>query len=295
MTLGRSSSGSAPVGHRLVIEDVDGGDPRPAGTQGREQRARVDQAGAAGVDQQRVGFHRREVGGRMIPRVAGTRRSGGTARRCRRRTPRGSPPRGSRHAAHVRARPRRPRRSRSSRTPGRSRRRRARSARSRRSRASGRAACGRRRSATCRPAARPPDAGIWRIAARIRRPGQLGGGIARRRRGGLSETMIAASRAGGDVDVRVDAALADQAQPRQPLEQRGVDARPFPDEHERLEVPPAARPAASTVLQMIGEHRDLVAGELIEAGQRPDRVQIVVEDGDLHGHDGRHARRGPHR
>ena len=89
-------------------------------------------------------------------------------------------------------------------------------------------------------------------------------------------------RAGIDVDVRIDAALADQPQARQPLEQRRADLRPLADQHQRLGL---AQPLGQhiDVLDVVVPDRDLVAGQLLEAAQRAQRVVVVIEDGDFHG------------
>jgi hypothetical protein len=89
------------------------------------------------------------------------------------------------------------------------------------------------------------------------------------------------ARARVDVDVRVDAALADQAQLRQPLEQLRADLGALADQDERVE---AGEPLGEgiNVLDVVGEDRDLVAGKLLEALQRAERVEPIVEDRDLH-------------
>ena len=81
--------------------------------------------------------------------------------------------------------------------------------------------------------------------------------------------------------MRKDAALADQLQLRQPLQQRRADLRALADQHQRLGV---AQPLGELVdvLDVIVPDRDVMAGELAEAIQRPQRVEIIVEDGDLH-------------
>jgi len=50
--------------------------------------------------------------------------------------------------------------------------------------------------------------------------------------------------AGLDIDMRIDAALADQFQLRQPLQQRGPDRRALADQNQRLGV---AQPPTSEV------------------------------------------------
>ena len=87
--------------------------------------------------------------------------------------------------------------------------------------------------------------------------------------------------AGFDVDVRIDAALRDESQLRQPVEQRRLDLRALADEHQRFGgLQPLGE--ALGVLHVVVPHRDVVAGQLPEAVQGAQRVVIVVEDRDLH-------------
>ncbi len=88
-------------------------------------------------------------------------------------------------------------------------------------------------------------------------------------------------RAGVDVDMRIDAALADQLQLWQSLQQRRADLRALADQHQRFGVAQPLRQHVD-VLDVIVPDRHVVAVELPEAVERPDRVEIVVEDGDLH-------------
>ena len=71
-------------------------------------------------------------------------------------------------------------------------------------------------------------------------------------------------RAGVDIDMRIDAALADQPQLRQPLQQRRADLRALADQHQRLGVAQPLRQRVD-VLDVIVPDRDVVAGELAEA------------------------------
>src|SRR5262249_27631092 len=91
----------------------------------------------------------------------------------------------------------------------------------------------------------------------------------------------AALAAGGDVDVRIDAALADQPQARQPLDQRAGDRGPLPEEHQRLDVgePPGQRLGLVDVVVPDGH---VVPAELREARQGTERIEPVVENRDLH-------------
>ena len=90
-------------------------------------------------------------------------------------------------------------------------------------------------------------------------------------------------RARRDIDVRIDAPLADQLQLRQPLDERRADLRALADQHQRLDV---FQPFGERVcvLHMIVPHLDVVPGELGEGAERAHRVVIVVEDGDFHQH-----------
>jgi hypothetical protein len=89
------------------------------------------------------------------------------------------------------------------------------------------------------------------------------------------------ARTGGDVDVRIGAAQADQAQVRQAFEQRRADPGPLANQDKRLE---AGKPLGEGigVLDVVCEDRHVVAGEPLEALERPQRVEPVVEDRDLH-------------
>ena len=91
----------------------------------------------------------------------------------------------------------------------------------------------------------------------------------------------AAPRAGVDVDMRIDAALADQPELRQALEQRRADLRAFADQHQRLGVAQALGQGVD-ILDVIVPDRHVVAGELAEAGQGAQGVVVIVEDRDFH-------------
>ena len=88
-------------------------------------------------------------------------------------------------------------------------------------------------------------------------------------------------RAGLDIDMRIDAALADELQLGQPLKQRRADLRPLAEQHQDFGILQALGQSIR-VLHMIGPHRDIVAVELPETRQRAQRVEIIVEDGDFH-------------
>jgi len=89
------------------------------------------------------------------------------------------------------------------------------------------------------------------------------------------------ARASLDVDVWVDAALADEAQARQARQQRCAHLRPLADQHERLRI---FQPAGEEihVIDVVVEHRHLERRQLPKTAQRAERVEVIVEDGDLH-------------
>src|SRR5688500_8654439 len=112
-------------------------------------------------------------------------------------------------------------------------------------------------------------------------PGELGRGIGRSRLHARGDDD-AAPRAGLDVDVRPGAALADEPQARQALDERLADRRALADQHQRLGVlqPPGLHVAVPGV---IVPDRRLVAVALAVALERAHRVLVVVEDGDVQG------------
>ena len=111
---------------------------------------------------------------------------------------------------------------------------------------------------------------------------ELGGGVGRGVRVLAGGDDDAEARAGLDVDVRVDAALGDQPQVGQAVEQGRADLGAFADQHQGLGVAQARRQGVG-VLDVVGVDGDVLAGEFREAGQRADGVVVVVEDGDVHG------------
>ena len=119
-------------------------------------------------------------------------------------------------------------------------------------------------------------------------PGQLGRGERGRTGMQVRRDDDAEPGAGVDVDVRIGAALADQAERRQPLEERRPDRGALADEHEGLAV---AQPLGQGVhvLDVVVPDRDLMAVELREARERAQRVDVVVEDRDLHRDEVEHA------
>src|SRR5947209_3526073 len=79
----------------------------------------------------------------------------------------------------------------------------------------------------------------------------------------------------------VDAALADQTEIGQPLQQRSTDLCAFTNEHHCFAVAQTVGQLVD-VLDVIGEDGYLVAVQLLEAVERAERVEIVVQDRDPH-------------
>src|SRR6185437_12190369 len=112
-------------------------------------------------------------------------------------------------------------------------------------------------------------------------PGQFGGGIGRRVGMLARRDDDAEPRAGIDVDMRINAALADQLQLRQPLQQRRANLRTLADQHQRLGIlQPLSEPG--DILDVVVPDRDIVVPQPGEAIEGTYRIEIVVEDGDLH-------------
>src|SRR5712692_6540322 len=88
-------------------------------------------------------------------------------------------------------------------------------------------------------------------------------------------------RAGSDVDMRIDAALADELQSGQAFQERRPDRGAFADQHQRFGVGKAGREYID-VLDMIVPDGDVMAVELAKARQGPHGVMVVVQDGDFH-------------
>jgi hypothetical protein len=85
-----------------------------------------------------------------------------------------------------------------------------------------------------------------------------------------------------DIDMRIDATLADQPELPQPLEERRANLRALADQHQDFGIGKPLRERID-ILHMIVPDRDVVALELGKARQRSHRVVVVVEDGDFHG------------
>src|SRR5206468_3869604 len=90
----------------------------------------------------------------------------------------------------------------------------------------------------------------------------------------------AAPGAGIDVDVRIHAALADQSELVQTIEQRSLDLRPLANENQCLSVfqTPGKRVG---VLHMVIPDFDLMRIQLPETRKGPQCVEVVVENRDL--------------
>ena len=97
----------------------------------------------------------------------------------------------------------------------------------------------------------------------------------------FDDTTTPCLRAGLDVDVGIDAALADELELGQPRQQRRANLGALADEDQRLGVRQALGQDVD-VLGMVVPDRDVVAVELSKAGQRPHGVVIVVKNGDFH-------------
>src|SRR5215216_2748309 len=82
--------------------------------------------------------------------------------------------------------------------------------------------------------------------------------------------------------MRIDAALADQLQLRQTLQQGVADLRPLADQHQSFGDAQPFRQHIH-VLDMIVPDRDVMFVELAETIEGAQRVEIIVEDRYLHG------------
>src|SRR5581483_10763050 len=113
-------------------------------------------------------------------------------------------------------------------------------------------------------------------------PGQFRGGVARRAGVLAGRDDDAALRACIDVDVRINAALADELELGQALEQRLADLRPLADQHQDVGI---FQPIGEDVdvLNVVVPDFDIETVELAKTVERSDRVEIVVETGNLHG------------
>ena len=85
------------------------------------------------------------------------------------------------------------------------------------------------------------------------------------------------SGAWSDVDMRIDAALADELEPGQPFEQRFADFRPLADQDQGFRILEPVRQDID-VLDVVVPDFDLVAVKFAETIKGADRVEVVVED-----------------
>src|SRR5499426_3641299 len=120
--------------------------------------------------------------------------------------------------------------------------------------------------------------GSWRAAARmsaqVSSAAAWDGVLARRHHD-------AEARTGGNVDVRIDAALADEFEAGQAFEQVGLNPRALADEDQAFGILEPRRERVG-ILHVVVKDRNLVPLELLEAGKRAQRVEIIVEDRNLH-------------
>ena len=280
-TCGMSSSGWWGIPHGFVLVDVHGRHARAPGPQRLRQGSGLDERGPAGVDDQRGRLHPREIPGGDdstrrrdqaevqrddVARLKQIRLAGGCRIPVRARPGPGGLP-----APHEDAHAERP------------------------------AVAGHHHAdpavsedAQRVAAQRVSDADLpvpgfegrhlLRDLARRREdqaPRQLRRGV-RRRAGMLARRHDHAEpRAGVDLDVRVNASLADETEGGEAFEERRADRRALPDQHQDLGV---REPSLKRVgiLDMIAPDRDLVSRELAEAAEGAQRVVVVVQDGDLH-------------
>ena len=279
--IGQGQERVVGVAHRLLFKDIDRGHPRAPGLERGDQRPRLDQRRAAGVDDHGRWLHPREIGGgddaaRGVDQthvqrqhvglfekrlLAGGRSIAFGARLRHRRLAR---PELYRHAegfavfGHRAADP-------------------------------AVAENSERLAAQRRTDADLPGPGLERghllrnLPHRGQRqaPRQFRGGVARRAgmlAGGHDDAEIGA---GADVDVRIDAALADEFEPREPFEQRCADFRALADQHQRVRI---LEPVGQDVdvLDVVVPDLDLVAVKFAKTVEGADRVEVVVEDRDLH-------------
>ena len=140
----------------------------------------------------------------------------------------------------------------------------------------------RRRSASCPAFSDATCCGIWRIAASTSAPGQLGGGVGRRARVQVGRHDDAEPGAGVDVDVRVDAALADQPEAAAAARaaRRGSRCARGSARAPRCR----CRRSASSSMSWTWSFQTVTSwpASFAKQSQRAQRVEVVVEDRDLH-------------
>ena len=87
--------------------------------------------------------------------------------------------------------------------------------------------------------------------------------------------------AGVDVDMRIDAALADEPELGQSLQQRRADFGALANQHQRLGVGEPRRQGV-VVLHMVGPDGDVMARHRAETCQRANCIMVIIQDGDFH-------------
>ena len=90
-----------------------------------------------------------------------------------------------------------------------------------------------------------------------------------------------ATRTRLDIDMRVDAALADEAQRAKAFEQRRADLRALADQHQHLRIPEALCERVD-ILRVVVPDRYVVPVELAKARERAQRIEIIIQDRNLH-------------
>ena len=80
--------------------------------------------------------------------------------------------------------------------------------------------------------------------------------------------------------MRVDAALADEPELVQPMQQRRADLGPLAYQHQRFRIPQSFGQRID-ILDMIVPDFDFVTCHLFEAVESAKRIVIVVQNGDL--------------
>src|SRR6266850_1522903 len=88
-------------------------------------------------------------------------------------------------------------------------------------------------------------------------------------------------RTGIDVDVRIDAALADEPKLVQSMEQRRADLGPLAYQHQRFRIPQSFGQRID-ILDVIVPDLDFVTCQLFEAVEGAKCIVIIVKNGDLH-------------
>jgi hypothetical protein len=113
------------------------------------------------------------------------------------------------------------------------------------------------------------------------RPSELGSRIGRRAGVLARGHDDAQARAGFDVDMWINAALADQFEPGEPFEQGIANFRALADKHNALGLL-QARSKRIAVLHVIVPDRDLMAVQLVETREGAQRVEVIVKNCNLH-------------